>query len=212
MRDTSITVARPQAPNQLVLLFHGVGTSAANLVALGEMIARARPDAAVISVDGPHPSTLGRGREWFSVVGITEQNRPERIATVMPLFLRTISKWQGETGIRPQDTSLVGFSQGAILALESTQHVGSAAAARVIAIAGRFAEPVRRTPQARVHLIHGEQDDIVPTRWSIDANQALQDLGATVTLDLLHGLGHGMDARAAGLLLGHLGTPLSVLV
>lgn len=208
MPDASITLARPQGASQLVLLFHGVGASAAHLVPLAEAIARARPNAAVVCVDGPHPSTLGSGREWFSVVGITEQNRPGRIAAAMPLFLQTIAKWQAEIGIAPQDTALVGFSQGAILALESTQSEGSAAAGQVIAMAGRFAEPVRRAPQARVHLIHGDQDGIVPTRWSIDAAQALQALGADVSLDVLPGLGHGIDSRAVALLLGHLAAPV----
>jgi phospholipase/carboxylesterase len=96
-----------------------VGSSAANLVPLGEAIARAQPHAVVVSVEGPCASTLGSGREWFSVVGITEQNRPQRIAEVMPLFLQAIAKWQRESGIGPDRKVLVGFSQGAILALES---------------------------------------------------------------------------------------------
>src|SRR4051812_24029638 len=110
MHDASIVIARPQSASRLVLLFHGVGSSAANLVPLGDAIAQAQPDAVVVSVDGPHASTLGSGREWFSVVGITEQNRPQRIAEVMPLFLQTVHKWQQESGIGPDRTVLVGFS------------------------------------------------------------------------------------------------------
>lgn len=94
MFEDSIVVARPQNAAQLVLLYHGVGSSAASLVPLGEAIAQACPDAMVASVDGPRPSTLGSGREWFSVVGITEQNRPERIAEAMPLFLDSVTHWQ----------------------------------------------------------------------------------------------------------------------
>lgn len=206
MRDASIVIARPQSASRLVLLFHGVGSSAANLVPLGEAIARAQPDAVVVSVDGPHASTLGSGREWFSVVGITEQNRPQRIAEVMPLFLQTIEQWQRESGIGPDRTVLVGFSQGAILALESTQvETTAASAGRVIALAGRLAVPARRAPQGVVvHLIHGEDDRVVPAGASAQAAQELSALGAQVTLDLLPGVGHGIDGRAVGLLLGSL--------
>jgi len=190
-----------------VLLFHGVGSSAANLVPLGEAIARARPGAMVVSVDAPHPSTLGSGREWFSVVGITEQNRPERIAAILPLFLDTVAHWQQASGVGPAETVLVGFSQGAILALEATQVADTAiAAGRVIALAGRFAQPVRRAPRdLRYHLVHGEQDGVVPTSASVHAARALQALGADVTLDLLPGLGHGIDGRALQLVIGYLG-------
>lgn len=206
MHEASVVVARPEGATQLVLLFHGVGSSAANLVPLGEAIAQSRSDAMVVSVDASHPSTLGSGKEWFSVVGITEQNRPERIARAMPLFLETVAHWQQSSGIGPDATALVGFSQGAIVALEATQvDAMPSAAARVIALAGRFAEPARRAPQAlRYHLIHGEEDRVVPTRASIDAARALQALGAQVTLDLLPGLGHGIDSRAVRLLLGYL--------
>ena len=114
MHEGSIVISHPQQPTQLVLLFHGVGSSADNLVPLGRAIAQARPEAFVVSVNGPHPSTRGSGREWFSVVGITEQSRPERVAKAMPLFLDAVGHWQKASGIGPSGTALVGFSQGAI--------------------------------------------------------------------------------------------------
>lgn len=207
MHEGSIVVAHPQDATSLVLLFHGVGSSAVDLVPLGEAIAQAHPSAMVVSVDAPHPSTLGRGREWFSVVGVTEQNRPERVQAVMPLFLETVAHWQKSGEIAPANTVLVGFSQGAIVSLESTQaQARPATAGRVIALAGRFAHPPRRAPDGlRYHLIHGERDTVVPTSCSLDAARALQALGGAVTLDLLPGLGHGIDARALKLVQGYLG-------
>lgn len=207
MHEASIVIARPERPAQLVLLFHGVGSSAANLAPLGEAIARARPDAMVVSIDAPFPSGLGSGREWFSVLGITEQNRPERIAKVMPLFLDVISQWQRTSGVGPAGTVLVGFSQGAILSLEATQtEVATNPAERVIALAGRFAVPVRQAPpRLRCNLIHGAQDAVVSHTFSVAAAEALKALGGDATLDLLPGLGHGIDARALQLVIGYLG-------
>lgn len=207
MHDAAIVIARPPGATQLVLLFHGVGASAADLAPVGEAIALARTDAVVVSVDAPHPSTLGSGREWFSVVGITEQNRPQRIEQALPLFLDTVAHWQRAAGIGPAATTLVGFSQGAILSLEATQaQAPGALAGSVVALAGRFAAPVRRAPAGlRFHLVHGEADGVVPARYSVEAAQALQALGGDVTLDLLPGLGHGIDARALGLVTAHVG-------
>jgi phospholipase/carboxylesterase len=207
MHEGSIVIAQPQHARQLVLLFHGVGSSADNLAPLGGAIAQARPDTFVVSVNGPHPSTLGSGREWFSVVGIAEENRPERIAKAMPLLRSAVEHWQKASGIGPAGTVLVGFSQGAIMALESTQvQTELPPAQRVIAMAGRFAQPVRRAPAGlKFHLIHGEQDSVVPTRSSVEAERALQAAGADVTLDLLPALGHGIDARALQLAIGYVG-------
>lgn len=207
MHDNALILSRPEKSDQLVLLFHGVGLSARDLVSLGEALAQARPRATVISVEAPHPSTLGRGKEWFSVVGITEENRPGRIAEVMPLFLQTIRHWQDQTGIGPDHTVLVGFSQGAIISLESTQASPGpdGPAHTIIALAGRFAVPVRRAPpNVRLHLIHGDQDDVVQTRWSVEAAEQWRALGGAVTLDVLPGLGHSIDDRALGHAVDHL--------
>lgn len=205
MPDASVVVAQPANAARLVLLFHGVGSSAGDLVPLGAAIAQACPDAMVVSVDAPHASTLGRGREWFSVVGITEQDRPERIARVLPLFLQAVAHWQRRSGIGAAATTLVGFSQGAIMALESTQVEGPPPAGRVIALAGRFAQGVRRAPKdVAIHLVHGAADPVVAPRFSVEAARALQALGAPATLDLLPGLGHGIDARVLRLVLADL--------
>ncbi|SEB19366.1 esterase [Variovorax sp. YR216] len=205
MTDTSIVVARPDKPAHLVLLFHGVGSSAANLVPLAELVAQARPDAMVVSVDGPHPSNLGRGREWFSVAGVTEENRPQRVALALPLFRDTIAHWQRASGLGAGQTTLIGFSQGAIMALEATQ-AGDQLVARVVALAGRFAEPVRRVPSGvRFHFIHGAADPVILAQFSVEAAQKLRDLGADVTVDVLPDLGHGIDMRVANLLAGYFG-------
>ena len=180
------------------------GASANDLVPLGQAVARGYPSATVVSVEAPHPSELGRGKEWFSVLGVTEQNRPERVAAAMSLFLKRIRHWQKAAAVGPAQTVLLGFSQGSIMSLESTQHVDTSvpdeqAAHCVIALAGRFAQPVRRAPTGvRIHLIHGQADSVVPTRCSVEAYQQLSSLQARVTLDLIPNLGHGIDAQAIG--------------
>lgn len=207
MHEAGIVIASPPQAAQLVLLFHGVGSSAENLVPVGQAIAQARHEAMVVSVNGPHPSTLGSGREWFSVLGITEQERPARIAKAMPLFLGAVAHWQEASGVSPAETVLLGFSQGAILSLEATQVEGKPmVAGRVVALAGRFAQPVRRAASGlRFHLIHGDRDGVVPTSSSIEGAKALRALGGDVTLDVLPGLGHAIDGRSLGLAIGYLG-------
>ena len=75
-----IVVQAPASPGRLIALFHGVGSDAPDLVPLGQWLARALPQAAVVSVPAPFPSDLGLGRQWFSVRGVTEDSRPARSA------------------------------------------------------------------------------------------------------------------------------------
>jgi phospholipase/carboxylesterase len=198
---TDLILQRPAMPDkaQLLLLFHGVGSSAEDLAPLGRTLASQRPNAWIVSVRSPDRSDFGQGWQWFSVQGVTEANRPERVAAAMPAFEERIRFWQHETGVGPPHTTLIGFSQGAIMALESTQLSGASRhAARVVAIAGRFAQPPRRVPEdVAVHLMHGEQDQVIPVRLAMDAEHELRSLGANATLDRFAGLGHGIDARVA---------------
>lgn len=198
-----LVLHRPTTPaRQLVLLFHGVGASPEGFQALAPALAR--DDRWVVAVRSPFASDLGAGWQWFSVQGVTEANRAERIAAVMPRFAETVQRWQAHTGLAPAQTVLTGFSQGAIMSLESTQ-VGEPLASRVVAMSGRFATPPRRAPAGVVwRFIHGDQDAVIPSAFSAQAAQQLQALGADARADPLTGLGHGIDPRALALLAGAL--------
>lgn len=213
MLDDDLLIHRPQdarnTEQELLLLFHGVGSSAENLKPLGEMLSARRPAAWVISVRSPDRSDLGQGWQWFSVQHVTETNRPGRVAAAMPAFRQTVGAWQVQTGVSAARTTLIGFSQGAIMSLESTQQPGPPAASRVIAIAGRFAQPPRTPPVGIVvNLMHGEQDPVVPVRFAVEGEAQLKALGASATFDLFAGLGHGIDARVADAIVQRLGGPL----
>ena len=195
---------------ELLLLFHGVGSSAEDLAPLGEAIAARRPNAWVVSVRAPGRSDFGAGWQWFPVQGVTEANRPERVAAAMPAFTDRVAAWQRHTGVDAARTTLIGFSQGAIMALESTQQVhGPLLAGRLIAIAGRFAQAPRRAPAgAVVHLMHGDQDRVMPVDLAVEAERELRALGAVVTLDRFAGLGHGIDARVVETIARRLAEPV----
>lgn len=207
--QTDLILQRPQASDnaELLLLFHGVGSSAEDLAPLGQALASQQPSAWVISIRSPDRSDLSQGWQWFSVQGVNEANRLGRVASAMPAFVERIRAWQSATGVAPLNTTLVGFSQGAIMALESTQlSCVSRNAARVVAIAGRFAQPPRINPEnVAVHLLHGEQDQVMPIRLAMEAERELLSLGASPTLDRFAGLGHGIDARVVDAIGRHLG-------
>ncbi len=199
--------ATPAGGTELLLLFHGVGASARDLQPLAEALAELRPKAWVVSLQAPHPSEFGQGWQWFSVQGVTEANRPERVAAAMPAFLHRVTGWQTRAGTPPERTTLIGFSQGAIMSLEATQASQTSVAGRVIAVAGRFAQAPRRSPAGTVvHLLHGDQDMVMPVHLAVTAEQQLRALGAPVSLQRFSGLGHGIDQRVlsaiAGLLPG----------
>lgn len=206
MASQNVIVQQPEgAANKLILLFHGVGDNPTSMGEVGEFFAKAFPQAMVVSVGSPDVCDFGRGFQWFSVQGVTEKNRQSRIDEAMPLFIRSVREWQASSGVTAQDTVIIGFSQGTIMALESTK-VEQALAGKIIAYSGRFAnlpdQPI--AAGTAVHLIHGEQDPIINPYQSKTAFERLEALGGDVTLDLLPHMAHGLDGQMIELALGYL--------
>ena len=185
------------APERLILLFHGVGSTPESMVPLGDMLASAFPTAAVLSVPSPDPCDMGAGRQWFSVLGITEANRSFRVAATLPRFVATIKALQARTGVHASRTVTIGFSQGAIMSLEASQ-LDEPPAAVVVALSGRFARlPERAAPSTSIHLVHGDADPVIAVGNAQAGAATLHRLGAAVTLDVVPGLAHGIDERVA---------------
>lgn len=201
--NSAIIVQKPiGAIEQLVLFFHGVGANAQDLVPVAQQFAQVLKQAMVVSVNGTQPTDYGDGRQWFSLAGITEANRAARVADVMPSFQSTVQHWQQVAGVGADKTTLVGFSQGAIMALESTQ-LQPVLAGRVIAFSGRFAIEPKMAPIATfINLIHGSADTVIEAEHSVVAAKRLKALGAEVTVDIVPGMTHGIDARMVSLALG----------
>ncbi|MCL4747629.1 MAG: dienelactone hydrolase family protein, partial [Burkholderiaceae bacterium] len=94
-------------------------------------------------------------------------------------------------------TVLVGFSQGATVALELAR-ARPALASIVVAYAGRLASPIREDDrvESTIHLIHGELDSLVPAVHARQALRGLRAIGADVTLDITadgtHSIGQDM--------------------
>ena len=205
----SIIVARPEGQaQQLMLLFHGVGADAQDLVPLGRVLAAEFPAAFIVSVAAPLPSDSGGGRQWFSVQGISEDTRPARIAAAMPAFVDAVARWQKEAGVGLDAVALIGFSQGGIMALESTRD-RPALAGRVVSIAGRFAQlPVQANEGTTLHLFHGKADPVIPYGFTVEAAQHLVGIGADVTADVVPFVGHQINDDIVALVIerlrGHL--------
>jgi phospholipase/carboxylesterase len=204
MKHDHFVVQSPSAPaKQLLLLFHGVGDNPVAMGQIGSWFAPLFPDALIVSVGGVEPCGP-TGRQWFSVQGVTEENRQARIDAIMPTFIDTVRHWQKESGVGPQATALIGFSQGSIMALESTK-AAPGLASRIIAFNGRFATlPTKASTAITVHLIHGGEDRTIDLAYAVSAQEALIQAGGDVTLDIVDELGHAIDDRSMQFALDHL--------
>lgn len=193
--DQDLLFQEPQEPStQLMMLFHGYGGTPRDFLPLARRLRQAFPVAWIVGIAGPAPASHGVGRQWYGAQDVNEQNRMARVNAAMPLFLDSIQKWQARTGVAKNGLALIGFSQGGIMALESTQ-LDPAPAGRVIAIGSRFVQMPSKSPsETTLHLFHGKDDTVLPYRHTVEAAEHLVGLGADITADVIPGVGHQISS------------------
>ena len=183
---------------QLFILLHGVGAKPSDLLPLAYQFRNEFPGAAFVLPDGIYPFDGGNsGRQWFSISGVTEETRPARVAESMPALHELVRQAQDRHKILQSDTALAGFSQGGIMALEySLVHDGGVG--RVLAFSGRFARLPEKAPGlTTLHLLHGEDDRVMPVAHAYTAYARLTELQGDATLDVASSVGHEIHTALA---------------
>lgn len=145
------------------------------------------PQAVTLNLHPPLRDAQGRCRWWLedapSVAGL-DAALPDLIARLRLEARKLDLPWQR--------VALAGVGDGALLALEAVQ-AEPQLVGRVLSIAGGYLSRPEHAPQdVCIHLVHGLADQRFPFRHVVNAAQALVDLGADVTADLLPHLDHGL--------------------
>lgn len=194
------------APRHLVLLLHGVGADGFDLIDLAPGWGKAVPEALFIAPHGPEPCDLAPyGRQWFSLQDRSEAMMLAGVEAAASGLAAAIAETLQELGLTHQDLALVGFSQGAMTALQlGLRHPPGCAA--ILAYSGAMLAPALLPPppepQPAILLVHGEADEVVPAEASRIAERTLTGAAYVVESVLCPGLGHGIDD--AGISLGAL--------
>lgn len=184
----------------LIILLHGVGSTGQNMMALAEAWRPSLPGTVFAAPDGPVAFEHGPGRQWFSIAGVTDENRPQRIAAARPAFDQVIRTQLERHGFedRLDHVVLVGFSQGSMMLLDAVVS-GRWPVAAGVAFSGRLASPPPFEPShgTRLLLLHGEADGVVPAGETVQARATLHAYGLDVESRLLPGLGHTISPEGA---------------
>lgn len=199
---------RPAASGRtksLLIFLHGYGADGADLLGLADPLSRYLPDTAFVAPDAPEPCSGNPwGRQWFPIPwldGASEAAAAAGLARAADDLDAFIDARMAEAGVGPGATVLLGFSQGAMMALQVAPRRAAPLAA-VLAFSGRLlaperlaAETVSRPP---VLLVHGDRDEVVPPAALPEAQKALTAAGFTVYAHVSEGTGHGIAPDGLG--------------
>ncbi len=185
--------------DSLVVFLHGYGANGADLMGLADPLAPHLPGTAFAAPDAPERSAMNpAGFQWFPIPWIDGSDAlaaargMAAAAADLDAYLDAVT---ADTGVGPERTVLIGFSQGTMMALHVAPRRARAVAA-VVGFSGRLLEPealpgaIRSRPP--VLLLHGDADDVVPPASMPEAAQALQAAGMDVFAHVMRNTGHGI--------------------
>ena len=200
------------APKQLVVLLHGLGADGNDLIELGQQWRDWLPDAAFVAPHAPDPcGNVPMGREWFPLTLSDPREFWRGVTYAGPGLDAFLDRELARYSLPASSLALVGFSQGAMMAL----HVGlrrQAAPAAIIGYSGLLVLEDGKGPESLkaarskppILLIHGDQDDVVPVEMFFFSKEALAAAELPCQWHLSAGVGHGIDPeglRQGGLFL-----------
>ncbi|MGQ0610458.1 MAG: alpha/beta hydrolase [Paracoccaceae bacterium] len=191
--------AQGGAARSLVIFLHGYGADGADLLGLADVLAPHLPGTVFAAPDAPdRPLMAPYGYQWFPIPrfdGSTEAEAKAGLlgaAADLDAFIdaRLVAHGLGDGAM-----ALVGFSQGAMMALHVAPRRAKAMAG-VVAISGRLMDPEALAGAARVKppvlVLHGDQDEVVPFAEMARAGNALTRAGFETFGHVMQGSGHGI--------------------
>ena len=188
-----------QAPRRLLVFLHGAGSSVEAFAPIALAWQLKFPGATAAILEALRAGSLSQGKDWFDARGVSSE-RQSRIANACAVVAGRLEAVQRATGIDGARTVVVGFSQGATIALELARS-HAALASIVVSYAGQLARPITDGERiaATIHLLHGEFDSLVPAVHAQRAWRGLSAAGADVTLDIAADQAHSIGQEMVNL-------------
>lgn len=182
---------------QLVVFLHGYGADGNDLIDLGQNWAELLPDAAFVSPHAPEPCGMSpMGRQWWALTMRDPAERWRGCQQAAPDLDHFLDQELARHQLAPSQLALVGFSQGAMMAM----HVGLRRAvmpAAIVAYSGFLVGPEHLKADAKgkppVLLVHGDQDNVLPVDSLFDAMEGFGKAEIPCQWHLSVGVGHGID-------------------
>ena len=184
-------------PNSLVVLLHGIGADAFDLIPLAKHWSLTLKKTKFYSLHAPYPYKLApSGRQWFDLEDRDQTRILKEIELVKPMILTFLKQKLQDYNLQYKDLILAGFSQGTMVALnltltmkEEVRGVLGYSGGLILTKSGK----IKITSKPNICLIHGQDDEVVPKKMMETTEIILKDHNIDADTHLIENLGHSIN-------------------
>ena len=184
-------------PNSLVILLHGIGADAFDLIPLAKYWALTLKKTKFYSLHAPYTYRLAPfGKQWFDLEDRDQTRILKEIELVKPMIITFLKKKLKDYNLQYKDLILVGFSQGTMVALnltltmkEEVKGVLGYSGGVILTKSGK----IEIISKPNICLVHGKNDEVVPKKMMETTKIILKDNNIDVDTHLIENLGHSID-------------------
>ena len=186
-------------PNSLVVLLHGIGADAFDLIPLAKYWALTLKKTKFYSLHAPYPCRLtSSGKQWFDLEDRDQTRILKEIELIKPMIITFLKKKLKNYNLQYKDLILVGFSQGTMVALnltltmkEEVRGVLGYSGGVILTKSGK----IEIISKPNICLVHGKNDEVVPKKMMETTKIILKDNKIDVDTHLIENLGHSIDQK-----------------
>jgi phospholipase/carboxylesterase len=207
---TQIHRLLPKTITKAVIFLHGVGANGQDLLGLSSFLQPALPETvAYVAPDGFDSydmlpvGMVAESYQWFSLKDRSVQGLSAALDQAVTRFQVLFEDMRRDLGLEYKDIVLVGFSQGTMLAIRAALQLPSPVAG-VMGFSGAFLSPSVVHSHPPFCLIHGQQDEVIPSQATENAAHQLKQRGCVVDHFIDEGLGHSIDERGIQRMTNHI--------
>ena len=199
----SYTSTNEKDIQKAVIMFHGYGSDGKDLISIAPYLAKKAPNTIFYSPNAP--TEFEYGYKWFDLDESASatayeqfdyiQKVMERAKPLLPTIFEFIERIKEKHNLKSNQITLMGFSQGGLLALMSAllykDCLGGVIGASAIPVSINKALPLNEVKnKPPVLLTHGRADDVVSFVGMQISQNTLKNIGCNVQVRAVDGMGH----------------------
>ena len=173
-----------------LFLLHGMGSNEEDLP---QLVKDFKETHHIFSLRGPIIHKPGYSFFLIEEIGKPIRDVFDKVVAHLQNFIREAII---EYNLNSEDITILGFSQGAILAQTVALTMGNEIS-KVVALSGYIPEFVKTeyskqsTKHLSIFISHGDYDYVIPSQWGLDSKDYFEATGAKVTYKTYND-GHGV--------------------